>query len=205
LPANGSGLYVLRAQAGQEMSVWVQSPRSNVYLGVWGAEDGQVYQRPISQLAYWNGTLHRTQDYILQVQTWGTESAYSVHVDIPPLPSPGPGPLPAPTPIWFQPNTTSGVEYGRLAPGAVQRYRLRASAGQHFIVEVWSEPLLGITVEGEQSGHHWRQSPQQWAQPLQVSSLDIPVLPAEQDYVVTLWPPEGHGQEIHYTIRVTIP
>ena len=103
--------------------------------------------------------------------------------------------LPAPTPIVFQPGAISGSESGILAPGSVQRYQLRATAGQQFYVYVWPERTFGIAVEGESTGY--------WSVPASVGLLNIPSLPATQEYIVTLSLPAAQDQ-IAYTMTVTI-
>ena len=103
--------------------------------------------------------------------------------------------MPAPTPIWFDPGAVSAIEYGRLAPGNVQRYQLRAMAGQQLVVYAWPERTFGITVQGVQSGY--------WAAPHQAGTLSILSLPATQDYIITLSLPAAQAP-IDYLMEVAI-
>ena len=76
--------YVLAANATQTMSVKIQSPNGDVYLGVFGA-DGQVFLNTSAQQTTWSGTLPTTQDYYLSVTAGDGKESYTLSVDIPPI------------------------------------------------------------------------------------------------------------------------
>jgi hypothetical protein len=76
--------YVLTANATQTMSVKIQAPNGDVYLGVFGA-DGQVLLNTSAQQTTWSGTLPTTQDYYLSVTTGDGKESYTFSVDIPPI------------------------------------------------------------------------------------------------------------------------
>jgi hypothetical protein len=76
--------YVLLANATQTMSVKLQSPNGDVYLGVTGA-DGQVFLNSASQQTTWSGTLPTSQDYYLSVTAGDGKESYTVSVEIPPV------------------------------------------------------------------------------------------------------------------------
>ena len=194
------GQYVLHVYADQTVDILLTSPYGNVLLDIRGA-DGVPVLRYVADGKEWHGQFFTTQDHIISAVSVGPDASFRLSVSVSPRgggdPDPDPGPLPAPTPIFFQRGATSGIEYGRLAPGAVQRYELRAMAGQRMIVRLWPERTFGITVEGERSGY--------WSAPPLQGSLDIPALPATQDYVIALMLPDGHAQAVDYTMEVTIP
>lgn len=188
------GSYVLNAFADQTVDIVLSSPNGNVLLNVVGA-DGMPVLRYVAGGRELHGPLYATQDYTIDAVSVGPDPSFQLSVVV--SPRGGPGPLPEPTPIFFQPGAISGVEQGQLVPGGVQRYELRAMAGQSFLVRVWPERTVGIAVEGESSGY--------WSEPPQVGSLAIPALPATQNYRITLSLPAGYGQAVEYTIEVTIP
>jgi hypothetical protein len=76
--------YVLMAIATQTMSVKLQSPNGDVYLGVSGA-DGQVFLNSASQQTTWSGTLPTSQDYYLSVTAGDGKESYTLTVEIPPV------------------------------------------------------------------------------------------------------------------------
>jgi hypothetical protein len=194
------GEYVLHAYADQTVDIVLTSPYGNVLLNIVSA-DGMPILRYVTGAKDFHGQLYTTQDYIISAVAVGPDASFRLSVSVSPRggggPDPDPGPLPAPTPVFFRQGAISGIEYGRVAPGAVQRYELRAMAGQQMIVRTWPEGTLGITVEGERSGY--------WSAPPQAGSLTIPALPATQNYVITLALPAGHAQAVDYTMEVTIP
>jgi hypothetical protein len=75
--------YVLSASATQTMSVKIQAPNGDVYLGVFGA-DGQVLLNTSAQQTTWSGTLPTTQDYYLSLTAGDGTESYTLSVDIPP-------------------------------------------------------------------------------------------------------------------------
>jgi len=187
--------YLLHVFSDQEVDVVLASPNGNVLLAIRSA-DGMPVLRYVAESKEWHGPMFTTQDYLIDVVSVGADPSFQLSVAVSPRGSgSGPEPLPAPTPVVFLAGAISGVESGQLAPGAMQRYELRAAAGQQFIVHVWPERTVGITVEGERSGY--------WSEPPQVGSLVIPALPATQDYVITLSLPAAQAQT-DYTIEVTI-
>jgi hypothetical protein len=77
-------LYVLMANATQTMSIKLQSPNGDVYLGVSGA-DGQIFLNSGSQQTTWSGTLPTSQDYYLSVTAGDGKESYTLSVEIPPV------------------------------------------------------------------------------------------------------------------------
>ncbi len=102
--------YVLAANATQTMSVKIQAPNGDVYLGVFGT-DGQVLLNSSAQQTTWSGTLPTSQDYYLSVTAGDGKESYSLSVEIPPIqPGPTPGPTANVTPAagTFDPVATYG-------------------------------------------------------------------------------------------------
>ncbi len=83
LEAGQTVYYVLKASATQTMSVKVESPNGDVYLGIFGA-DGKALLSSTDEDTIWSGKLPTTQDYYISL-TSSTASSYTLTVDIPPL------------------------------------------------------------------------------------------------------------------------
>jgi hypothetical protein len=80
-PIGPSGVvtYVLRAQAGQTLSVSITSPGKDVFLTIYGLEDGQPYVRDASGATSYSFKLPSTQDYVIKLVSGSQESEnYSV-------------------------------------------------------------------------------------------------------------------------------
>ncbi len=83
LATNGIDAYVLRALAGQTMSVNVTSSQQ-VLLAVSGA-DGSVLKSSGAGTSNWSGQLPTTQDYTLTLSTAsGAPTSYTLQITIPP-------------------------------------------------------------------------------------------------------------------------
>jgi hypothetical protein len=81
--AYGADVYVLRAMAGQTMSVDLLSPASDVVLEIWVA-DGSPLLRHVTGQTAWTGQLYATQDYFIKVVSFGSAVNYTLTVTIPP-------------------------------------------------------------------------------------------------------------------------
>lgn len=194
LAAGGVDHYVLGALAGQIMSVTVSSSHGNVILAIWD-EDGTVLISDHAGTTHWSGKLPATEDYYIDaISVGGTAANYTLQVTIPPLPRPTPEP---PTKrIRFQPGATTAVEHGTVAAGAMDRYVLRAMAGQTMSVNVASaqgQVILiiygadGTVLISDHAGTtHWSGQ-----------------LPSTQDYYIDA---RSVGNvAVEYTLQVTIP
>lgn len=83
LGANGVDVHVLRALAGQTMTVSVTSTQQ-VLLAVSGA-DGNVLKSSGAGTANWSGVLPTTQDYTITISTaTGAPASYTLQITIPP-------------------------------------------------------------------------------------------------------------------------
>jgi hypothetical protein len=72
--------YLLRANAGQTMSVTIFSPRNDLFLTIYGMQDGSPLVRSVSGAASWSGVLPGSQDYFIEVVSTGDTSNYTLQV-----------------------------------------------------------------------------------------------------------------------------
>ncbi len=85
VPAGGIMRYLVGAMVGQSMSVSLSSPQNDVLLVIWGA-DGTVLLSDHAGVTSWSGSLPASQDYIIDVKSFGTvPSNFTLQVTIPPL------------------------------------------------------------------------------------------------------------------------
>jgi hypothetical protein len=165
LAAGGIADYVINAMAGQTMMVSLDSPNMNVFLTIYGVEDGRPLVRSMMGQTMWTGTLPGTQDYIIEAVSEGEATNYSLQVVIPAR-------------IKFAPGATSASVQGRVSGGAIVRYLLRAMAGQTMTVVITSphQDVL-LTIWGLTDG-------QPLVRSVSGATSWTGVLPATQDYVI---------------------
>jgi len=87
----GDKRYMLHGHAGQTMSLAVASPYDHVFLSVYGS-DGAVLVSVLDETTSWTGELPRTLEYMITlVSIAGSETTYTLQVDmtIPPTPEAG--------------------------------------------------------------------------------------------------------------------
>jgi hypothetical protein len=71
--------YLLRALQGQTMTVTINSPKNNIFLTIYGLEDGTPYVRSVMGLTTFTFKLPTTQDYVIQcVSTSDKAENYTV-------------------------------------------------------------------------------------------------------------------------------
>jgi hypothetical protein len=71
--------YLLRALQGQTMTVTINSPQNNIFLTIYGLEDGNPYVRSAMGLFTYTFKLPATQDYVIQcVSTSNAAENYTV-------------------------------------------------------------------------------------------------------------------------------
>jgi hypothetical protein len=84
LQVNGVDRWVLRALAGQTMTVDTSATQGQVILIIWGVQDGNVLISDHAGATSFTGVLPTTEDYYIDVRSVGTVSAaYSLQVTIP--------------------------------------------------------------------------------------------------------------------------
>jgi hypothetical protein len=74
--------YVLKALAGQQMTVQVASAGAAANFAITGVSDGQPYKRLVNEDRTFTFTLPRTQDYLITVASV-TPANYALTVTIP--------------------------------------------------------------------------------------------------------------------------
>jgi hypothetical protein len=194
VPPGGVAHYVIRALAGQTMSVNIVSATGNVILAIWGA-DGTVLLSDHAGATSWSGQLPLTQDYYIDViSAGGTTANFTLQVIIPP--QPGPGPEPPTKRITFAPGSISAIEQGGVDPGGIMRYLVAAMGGQTMTVDVTSpQGDVVLVIWGADgtvllSDHAGATS---WSG----------VLPTSQDYIIDV---KSVGvAPTSFTLQVTIP
>jgi uncharacterized protein YgiM (DUF1202 family) len=80
--AGGAVRYLLRALAGQQMTVVIVSPGGQANVAIQGVSDGQPYKRLENEARTFELTLPATQDYLLTVATAGPRVAYELQVTV---------------------------------------------------------------------------------------------------------------------------
>jgi len=74
--------YLANARAGQMMSVSIFSPRNDIFLTIYGMEDGSPLIRSVAGQSSWTGILPGTQDYMIEAVSTVPSANYSVQVTI---------------------------------------------------------------------------------------------------------------------------
>jgi hypothetical protein len=189
LPASGSDRYVLRAFAGQTMSVDLSFSKGQAILVVWGA-DGTVLLTDHAEVSSFQGVLPTTQDYFIKVEGRPEGSTtYSMTVSIPSIST-------GSERIEFASGSISATVTGQLNASEADQYVLRALADQTMSVN------LAFT-EGRAILEVWGQDGTPWlTDHAEVSSFQG-VLPATQDYYILVrGKPEGSTT---YSMTVSLP
>jgi hypothetical protein len=78
--------FVLRALAGQVMTVAVVSPKNLANFAITGLSDGQPYKRLENESRYYTFTLPSTQDYLIAVAVPSGTAQYVLSIAVSPLP-----------------------------------------------------------------------------------------------------------------------
>ena len=202
----GVDFYVLRAMAGQTMSVDLSSPKGNAVIAIWGA-DGVVLLSDRAGARNWSGPLSSNQDYYISVSAVaGTSTSYTLSVavsaaPVQPTPTVVP-PQPTPTPdlqairIEFAPGTDAATVAGSTPAGGIARFVIRAQAQQTLSVNVVSATGSVIMVIWGADGtvlisdHAGATS---WSG----------LLPLTQDYFIDVI--AAAGAPTNFTLQVVIP
>ena len=74
--------YRIQAQAGQQLTVTVQSPFDDVWLSLYGTDDQAVLRSIRSETNSWAGTVPTTQDYIISAVASGSASPYTLTIEL---------------------------------------------------------------------------------------------------------------------------
>jgi hypothetical protein len=195
LPKNGMDRWVVKASAGQTMLVNVVPQNGNVLLVIFGV-DGTVLQTDHVEVTNFSAVLPITEDYYIDVRAWNdTAPTYALQVTILPATSVN-EPTPAPKRMSFAPGAISATGTGALSKNGVDRWVIKASAGQTMMVNVVPQNgnvlLVIYGVDGTV---------------LLSDHVEIPnftaVLPISEDYYIDVraW----NDTAPTYALQVTIP
>ncbi len=197
LPGLASDRYVLNVQAGQTLQADISSGNGQVNLAIWGA-DGTVLISDHADAPGWSGPAPSSQDYLISVINTGYDwTGYSLRVVVPPGPAPQPTPVPQPTSqrIQFPSGGSSATVQGSLGQDGVDRWLLRAQAGQTLsavlsanngqaMLVIWGAD--GTVLLSDHAGAT------QWSGSL----------PSTQDYIIDV---HNWGAATGYALTVTVP
>ncbi len=83
LPGGQVNYYTIKARAGQTMTVNLYSPHDDVFLTIYGMDDGSPMVRSMMAQTSWSGVLNLTQDYMIEAVSTGGNVNYTLEVIIP--------------------------------------------------------------------------------------------------------------------------
>lgn len=180
--------YVLRAGAGQTMTVNVSSSDVALSAGVYAPDGAELSVQPNSQF---NGQLPSTGDYVVVVGGAANvtiDVSYTLTVRIPATPST----CGTTRRIQFAPGTDHATVSGSFCEGQDNRFVLRAAAGQT------------MTVSGIEAGTAFSVvAPDGSTLPGGPGEVISFALPASGDYTISHGPRRSEGSTFEFT--VTIP
>jgi hypothetical protein len=188
----GMDRFVIRALAGQTMSVNISSTQGPAILIIYGA-DGDVLISDHAGATTWSGQLHTTQDYLIDTRSIGNAAVnFTLQVTIPPLSS-----APQPRRIVFAPGATTAAQQSTLVVNGMDRWVLRALAGQTMTVNtsttagqviliIWGAQDGNVLISDHAGATSW-----------------TGLLPSTEDYYIDV---RSVGSvAANYTLQVTIP
>lgn len=133
LPAGGLDRYVLRAGAGQSLSLNFTALRDALNVRVRGADGKGLLDHRVDNTVL-SVRLPAAQDYVIDVQSLAaTPVGYVMRVTLPPAP---PAPPAGPQLIRFAAGATSATVQGKTAAAASMQYYLAANARQTMSVKI---------------------------------------------------------------------
>lgn len=189
LAASESDQYLLRAQAGQTLSLNLAFSQGQAILVVWG-QDGDVLLSDHAEASSFQMVLPTTQDYYIQVHGRPDGStAYTMTVTIPGIPT-------GVERITFAPGSASATLAGQLKASGSHQYILQAQAGQTLSINLTFTEGIAILVVWGADGDVLLSDHAE-------SSIFQGNLRTTQDYYILLkGRPDGSTA---YTMTVTIP
>ncbi len=206
LPAKERARFVLRAAAGQQMTVTLTTGAEDIdsYLYIWSA-DGSVFTLTAPSKE-WSGLLPATQDYFIELVSVSDQAlTYQLTITIPPAPTP----QAVPTKEKVEgPNIAKDqiirfdngpLEYnmdGAVLNGERDRYTLSAATGETMVVAVTSlEDNAVFTILGPDGkaipGTEEGKDTQKWSD----------TLSNDGTYSILVGPTRGNAA---YTLTITI-
>jgi len=174
--------YVLGALGGQPMIASVSSQNNDATMSIVG-QDGTALLPASENVANWQGTLPKTQDYYIQVIGGASTQEYSLAISIP-------------SRIEFETGAISATVSGRTTNGNIVSYVVAAQGGQIMDIELNADPgRAALTVWGFSDGQPYMRA--------QMGSTTFNMqLPSTQDYIIDIVP-QG-GQEVDFSLKVEI-
>jgi hypothetical protein len=189
LAASESDLYLLRALAGQTLSLNLTFTEGRAILVVWG-QDGNVLLSDHAEVSSFEQVLPTTQDYFIQVKGGPDgNTAYTMTVNIPAIST-------GMERIEFTSGSTSATVTGQLNASGSAQYVLRAQAGQTLNINTtFAEGRAILAVWGADGDVLMSDHAE--------ASTFQGVLRTTQDYYILLkGRPDG---DTSYSVTVTIP
>ncbi len=184
--------YVVRAQAGQHMTVAVTSSAQVANFLITSLRDNTPLKRLENEDRTWTAKLPVSGDYLICVATPAGTHSYDLAVSIPPVSSDS-----APIRIRFPAGGTSATVTGNITGVERQCYILRALAGQVMTVTVGSPgDTASFSVVGADGS------------PLKRMEVGDPFamirLPLTQDYTICVGIPDAAPTTIYYEMTVGV-
>ncbi len=183
--------YVLRAQAGQSMTVDLVTEGNVANFSLSGVSNGQPYKRTASESRTFTFMVPVTQDYLISIETL-EPTDYTLTVIIPPLP---PRATPTPTPTSPPPPTSvpSTPERIRFAAGAISATRsgtVTPSLGKQYIFNVLAGQAVTIDLRSGGNAAGWAVTGVTDGRPYKRMSVPSDSVtffsPIRQDYLITI-------------------
>jgi hypothetical protein len=195
IEANTNDQYVLGAQAGQVMHIFLAATNGLANFDLVGVSDGVPYKRAIFPPSSWEGFLPMTQDYLINISAPAdTADSYTLSVTIDPIAQ-----APAPERIQFAAGTISATVNGSfVAGGDIRSYILNVGAGQNMTAQVTTNiPAGAVTIFIKDDTGRILSS----GTDADLVSIN---LDRTADYTIVLSSP-GAAPALNYTMTVTIP
>lgn len=174
--------YVLDVFQAQPMLVDLRSASNDVTLSI-QYEDGSTLLAASAHQRSWRGNLPKTGDYYLTIHGGSSPENFTLVVTVP-------------LPVHFAQGTDSLTIQGKTVAGYNVGYDVYASKGQTMNVNLEQISSKGsLAVFGFQDGEQYLRSD------AGQKTFDL-VLPATQDYIVTVVPFDG--MVVDYIVTITI-
>jgi len=189
LAASGSDQYILRALAGQTMSLNLTFTEGQAILIVWG-EDGNVLLSDHAEASSFEQILPMTQDYHIQVKGRPDgNTAYTLAVTIPGIQA-------GVERVVFAPGSTSATVLGQLNASGSHQYVLHAQAGQTMNISITFTEGMAILVVWGADGDVLM------SDHAEASTFEGVLRTTQNYYILVKGRPDGSTS---YTMTVTIP
>ena len=187
-------LYVLRAAAGQTMTIQPTAAKGSVQVSILGAD-----RKPLGTVTSpqkWSVVLPASQDYYLTVSVpkGGAGTNYTLTIAIVGKPGEPTSPENEPTVIRFDAGATTTQVSGQVKPGGSVTYTLNAKAGQKLTVSINANGPMRVAITGPQD------------QLIGVAEAKEPwsgVLPATGEYRLVVQAPMDIAM-VSYTLEITL-